>query len=365
MQFIDLKSQYKILENNISKRLQDICENTRFIMGAEVKELEDKLADYTKAKYAIGCASGTDALQIALMALNLNEGDEVITTPFTFFATGEVIALLKLKPVFVDIDKNSYNINAKLIEEKITPKTKAIIPVSLYGQCADMDAINQIAAMHNIQVIEDAAQSFGAEYKGKKSCNLSTIGTASFFPSKPLGCYGDGGMIFTNDENLANDMRIIGNHGQQKRYYHTKVGINSRLDTIQAAILLAKMELFADEVKKRAEIGERYTHLLKDYARTPIISEYNSHVYAQYTIEVENRDDFCSKMQAKNIPTAVHYPVPLHFQPVFKDLGFKEGDFPIAESAARKVVSLPMHPYLDEKTQDEIVAGVKDCLLTI
>jgi UDP-2-acetamido-2-deoxy-ribo-hexuluronate aminotransferase len=362
VQFIDLKSQYKILESNINVRLKDICENTRFIMGAEVQEIEKKLSEYTQAKYAIGCASGTDALQIALMALNLQPGDEVITTPFTFFATGEVIALLGLKPIFVDIKEDSYNINPSLIEANITNNTKAIIPVSLYGQCADMDVINSIAAKHNIPVIEDAAQSFGAEYKGHKSCNLSTIGTASFFPSKPLGCYGDGGMIFTNDEKLAADMKMIGNHGQERRYYHSKIGINSRLDTMQAAILLAKMELFADEVRKRSEIGARYTELLQNYVRTPIVQKNNTHVYAQYTIEVDNRDVFCAKMQEKNIPTAVHYPVPLHFQPVFKDLGFEKGDFPVAENVSKRVVSLPMHPYLDEATQDEIVAGVKECI---
>lgn len=363
MQFIDLRHQYKILEKDIAARFNDILENSRFIMGKEVQEIEEKLSVYTKTKYAISCASGTDGLQIALMALDLQPGDEVITTPFTFFATGEVLGLLRLKPVFVDIDENTYNINPALIEKSITKKTKAIIPVSLYGQCANMDAINEIAAKHNIPVIEDAAQSFGAEYKGKRSCGLSAIGVTSFFPSKPLGCYGDGGMIFTNDEKLATDMRIIRNHGQEKRYYHTKIGINSRLDTMQAAVLLAKIEFFQGEVTARGKIGARYTELLKNIARTPVVQENQTHVYAQYTIEIpENRDAFCQKMQDKGIPTAVHYPVPLHFQPVFKNLGFKEGDFPIAEAASKRVVSLPMHPYLDEATQNEIVAAVKECL---
>lgn len=362
MQFIDLKHQYKIIEADVSSRLKDICENARFIMGEEVQQIEEKLSEYTGAKNAIACASGTDALQIAIMALGLKPGDEVITTPFTFFATGEVIALLQLKPVFVDIEKDSYNINPTLIEEKITDKTKAIIPVSLYGQCANMDAINAIATKHNIPVVEDAAQSFGAEYKGKKSCNLSTIGTASFFPSKPLGCYGDGGMVFTSDEGLAGAMKSIRNHGQEKRYYHTKIGINSRLDTMQAAVLLSKMEIFEDEVHARGKIGARYTELLKDYVRTPIVQEDNTHVYAQYTIEVDERDAFCERMKGREVPTAVHYPVPLHFQPVFKDLGFKEGDFSVAEDVARRVVSLPMHPYLDKKTQDEVVEKVKECL---
>jgi UDP-2-acetamido-2-deoxy-ribo-hexuluronate aminotransferase len=358
VQFIDLQQQYKIIEKDVNVRFKDILENARFIMGAEVTEIEQKLADYTGAKYGISCASGTDALQIALMAMGIEEGDEVITTPFTFFATGEVLALLKIKPVFVDINKDDYNIDVSLIKQKITKKTKAIMPVSLYGQCSDMDAINSFG----LPVIEDAAQSFGAEYKGKKSCNLSTVGATSFFPSKPLGCYGDGGMLFSNDENLANDMKIIRNHGQERRYYHTKVGINSRLDTMQAAVLLAKMEIFPDEVKKRAEIGERYTHLLKDVAKTPVVRAGNTHVYAQYTIEVDNRDEFCKRLQDKGVPTAVHYPVPLHFQPVFANLGFKSGDFPVAEGVAERVVSLPMHPYLDEGTQYEVVAAVKECL---
>ncbi len=363
MQFIDLQSQYKIIEAKISSSLQDICENARFILGREVSEIEEKLAAYTGAEYAISCASGTDALQIALMALNLEVGDEVITTPFTFFATGEVIALLGLKPVFVDISEDSYNIDPTLIEAKITDKTKAIIPVSLYGQCADMNAINAIAEKYELTVIEDAAQSFGAEYKGKKSCNLSTMATASFFPSKPLGCYGDGGMVFTDNEKLSQDIKIIRNHGQEKRYCHSKIGLNSRLDTMQAAVLLAKMDIFPDEVQKRAQIGARYTKLLQNLVKTPDIQDNQTHVYAQYTIEVErDRDGFCERMKEKNIPTAVHYPRPLHLQPVFADLGFKEGDFPIAEKVSKHVLSLPMHPYLDEKTQDEIVAGVKECL---
>lgn len=363
MQFIDLQHQYKIIEHDIAGRLKNIMENARFIMGAEVQEIEQKLAAYTQTKYGIACASGTDGLQIALMALNLEPGDEVITTPFTFFSTGEVLALLNLKPVFVDIDKDSYNINTSLIEAKITKKTKAIMPVSLYGQCADMDVINAIALKHGIIVIEDAAQSFGAEYKGKKSCGVSAIGVTSFFPSKPLGCYGDGGMIFTDDDKLASDMKIIRNHGQEKRYYHTKIGINSRLDTMQAAVLLAKMELFDDEVKARAQIGARYTSMLQEIVKTPTVQENQTHVYAQYTIEIESgRDEFYKKMQDKGVPTAVHYPVPLHFQPVFKDLGFKAGDFPVAETASKKVVSLPMHPYLDKITQDEIVEKVKECL---
>lgn len=363
MQFIDLQKQYQLLEKDIDSRLKNILTTTRFILGSEVQEIEENLATFTNTQYAIGCASGTDALQIALMALNLQSGDEVITTPFTFCATCEVIAQLKLVPVFVDIRPDTYNINADLIEAKITSRTKAIMPVSLYGQCADMDAINAIAKKHGLPVIEDAAQSFGANYKGKPSCGTSTIGTTSFFPSKPLGCYGDGGMMFTNDAQLATDMKIIRNHGQEKRYYHTKIGLNSRLDTIQAAVLLAKMTIFEQEVIQRQQIGARYTELLKDHVKTPVIPEGHTHVYAQYTIEIENnRDEFCQKMQDKNIPTAVHYPIPLHFQPVFKALGLGEQQYPVSERVASRVVSLPMHPYLDEKTQDEIVQKVKECL---
>ena len=363
MQFIDLGHQYRRIKEDIHARLDDILENTRFIMGAEVQDIEGVLGRYTQTSHAIACASGTDGLQIALMALGLKPGDEVITTPFTFFATGEVLALLNLTPVFVDIDPDSYNINPTLIEGAITPRTKAIMPVSLYGQCADMDAINAIASRHNLPVIEDAAQSFGAEYKGKKSCGLSTIGVTSFFPSKPLGCYGDGGMIFTDNDALAASMKIIRNHGQEARYCHTKIGINSRLDTMQAAILLAKMEIFPDEVQKRGVIGARYTAMLNDVVKTPVIQKGQTHVYAQYTIEIDtDRDVFCKKMQDKGVPTAVHYPIPLHFQPVFKHLGFAEGSFPISEQTARRVVSLPMHPYLDEKTQDMVVKTVKECL---
>lgn len=363
VQFIDLKSQYKLIEKSINAQFSDILENTRFIMGKEVRKIEEKLANFTGTKHGIGCASGTDALQIALMALGLQAGDEVITTPFTFFATGEVIALLKLKPVFVDIDEATYNINPDLIEDKITNKTKAIIPVSLYGQCADMDAINAIAEKHNIPVIEDAAQSFGAEYKGRKSCGLSTIGVTSFFPSKPLGCYGDGGMMFTNNEKLADAMKSIRNHGQEQRYYHTKIGVNSRLDTLQAAVLLAKLNIFDDEIKSRAKIGEAYTKLLKGSVKTPTVQDGNSHMYAQYTIEIKSdRTEFCAKMKERGVPTAIHYPVPLHFQPVFAELGFKEGDLPVAEKVSKHVLSLPMHPYLDQQSIEKVANAVKECL---
>lgn len=362
MHFIDLQKQQTAIKSTLDTNIAKVLAHGRYIKGPEVKELEDLLCQYSGANHAIACANGTDALQIALMALDLKPGDEVITTPFTFIATGEVILLLGLTPVFVDIDPNTYNIDAALIEEKITDKTRAIIPVSLYGQCADMDAINIIAEKHNLVVIEDAAQSFGATYNGKKSCNVSTIATASFFPSKPLGCYGDGGMMFTSDQDIADKIRVIADHGQTKRYHHTKVGINSRLDSLQAAVVLAKMTVFEDEVQKRGIIGARYTELLKDHVKTQALKEGYTSVYAQYTIEVENRDVVCAKLKEAGIPTAVHYPIPIHLQPVFEPAGAKEGSLPIAENVAKHVMSLPMHPYLSEEDQDFIVQTIKQSL---
>lgn len=363
MQFIDLSHQYRAIQEELHSRFADILTHSRFIMGAEVREIEKVLAEYVGTRHAIACASGTDGLQIACMALGLRPGDEVITTPFTFFATAEVLILLGLKPVFVDIDPGTYHMDAVKAEAAITTNTKAILPVSLYGQCVDMDAINAIGNKYAIPVIEDAAQSFGAIYKGKRSCGLSTIGVTSFFPSKPLGCYGDGGMMFTNDDALAARLRRISNHGQERRYYHTELGVNSRLDTLQAAVLLAKMNIFPEEVTKRRQIGERYTHLLKDVVKTQAHQPGSTHVYAQYTIEVEgDRDGFCQRMEAKGVPTAVHYPLALPAQPLLQSLGYRAEDFPVAERAAKQVVSLPMHPYLDEQTQHQIVDAVKACL---
>lgn len=359
MQFIDLKTQYQRLEEKINKRIKTVLEHGQYIMGPEVAELEEKLAAYVGVKHCIGLANGTDALMIAMMALGIQPGDEVITTPFTFIATGEMIALLGAKPVFVDINPKTYNIDPRKIESAITSKTKAIMPVSLYGQCAEFDEINAIAKKHNLAVIEDAAQSFGATYKGKLSCGLSTIGSTSFFPSKPLGCYGDGGACFTNDDELATNMRQIRVHGQDKRYHHRLIGVNGRLDTIQAAILLAKLEVFPEEVADRIKIGAKYTELLKDNVTSPYIESYNTSVYAQYTIQVENRDQVQEKLKAAGIPTAVHYPIPLHLQPAFASLNLKEGSFPIAEQAAKRVMSLPMHPYLTEEQQFKIADAIK------
>ncbi len=360
MEFIDLKTQQARIAAPLRARIDAVLAHGQYIMGPEVAELETRLAAYTGARHAIGVANGTDALMIALMALGIGAGDEVITTPFTFIATGEMIALLGASPIFVDIDANTYNLDPAKLEAAIGPKTRAIMPVSLYGQCADMEAINRIAARHDIPVIEDAAQSFGAVHHGRKSCALSTIGSTSFFPSKPLGCYGDGGALFTDDAVLAKRMREIRVHGQDRRYHHPVIGMNGRLDTLQAAIVLAKLEIFDDEVAARATIGARYSELLSPVVMVPVLQPGNSSVYAQYTIEVDNRDSFIAAMAAAGIPTTVHYPIPLHLQPVFSHLGLRQGQFPVSEVAAQRVVSLPMHPYLSTADQDHICGTVRD-----
>lgn len=362
MQFIDLKAQYRRVEVDVNQRIQTVLNHGQYILGPEVVELERQLAEFVGVKHAIGVSDGTTALLIALMALGIGVGDEVITTPFTFIATGEMIALLGAKPVFVDIDPQTYNIDVNKIESAITSKTKAIMPVSLYGLCADFDPINAIAAKHNLAVIEDGAQSFGASYQGKKSCGLTTIGCTSFFPSKPLGCYGDGGACFTNDDDLAKKMREIRVHGQDRRYHHPVIGLNGRLDTIQAAILLAKLSVFPQEIELRAQLGARYSQLLADKARTPIVPEGYDSVYAQYTLQVEGRELLIAALQAQGIPTAVHYPIPLHLQPAFANLGLGEGAFPVAEAAAKRVMSLPMYPDLSVADQDKVVAELMKVL---
>ena len=345
MEFIDLKSQYRRLKTEIDAGIQRVLDHGQYILGPEVAELEEKLAAYTGAKYCISVANGTDALQIAQMALDIGPGNEVITPGFTYIATAETVALLGAKPVYVDIDPRTYNLDPKLLEAAITPRTKAIIPVSLYGQCADMDAINAIAARHGIPVIEDAAQSFGASYKGRKSCNLSTIACASFFPSKPLGCYGDGGAIFTNDSDLAKVIRQIARHGQDRRYHHIRVGVNSRLDTLQAAILLPKLAIFEEEIALRQQVAERYTKLLNeaDIHTTPYIEPHNTSAWAQYTIQVQHRDAVQEKLKQAGIPTAVHYPIPLNKQPAVADTN---AQLPVGDEVAGQVVSLPMSPVL-------------------
>jgi UDP-2-acetamido-2-deoxy-ribo-hexuluronate aminotransferase len=358
VEFIDLKKQYELMKTAIDGRIHKVLEHGQFIMGPEVKELEEKLAAFTGSRHAIACASGTDALLIVLMALGVGPDDEVITTPFSFIATAEVISVLRARPVFVDIDPRTYNLDPALPEEAITPKTKAIIAVSLYGQCADLDAIEAIGARHSVTVIEDAAQSFGATYKGRRSCNLSTIGCTSFFPSKPLGCYGDGGACFTNDADLTAKMKQIRVHGQDRRYHHPIIGINGRIDTLQAAVLLAKFDSFPHEIKARAQAGGRYDRLLAGAVVTPYVEPHNTSVYAQYTVQVDDREKVQAELKQKGIPTAVHYPVPLHLQPAFAALGHREGDFPVAEAAAKRVLSLPMHPYISEAEQKLVADAV-------
>jgi UDP-2-acetamido-2-deoxy-ribo-hexuluronate aminotransferase len=358
--FIDLKSQYQTYKTEIDAQVQEVFTNAQFIGGEKLNNLEKNLALYTGAKHAIGCSSGTDALLLSLMALGISQGDEVITTPFTFIATAEVIAFLGAKAVFVDINEDSYNIDSSKIKDAITDRTKAIMPVSLYGQCADMDEINEIAKEFNIPVIEDACQSFGPTYNGKKSCNLSTIGCTSFFPSKPLGAYGDGGAIFTDDDELAKKVRMLLNHGQNEQYKHKFIGINGRLDAVQAAILGVKLKHFDDEVKLRDEIGSRYNDLLEDAdVITPKIAEHNTSVFAQYSIRVKNREAMIEKLSERGIPVAVHYPVPLHLQEAFKYLNYKKGDFPVSEIISSQIMSLPMSPYLKDLEQDFIVDAIK------
>ena len=356
MEFCDLKSQYLRLKAEIDAGIQRVLDHGQYILGPEVAELEEKLTSFAGSKYCITVANGTDALQIAQMALGIGPGDEVITPGFTYIATAETVALLGAKPVYVDIDPRTYNLDSTRLEAAITPRTKAIVPVSLYGQCADMDAINAIAAKHGIPVIEDAAQSFGASYKGRKSCNLSTIACASFFPSKPLGAYGDGGAIFTSDDELAKVMRQIARHGQDRRYHHVRVGVNSRLDTLQAAILLPKLAVLDDEIVLRQLAADRYTQQLNEAGMktTPYVAPYGSSAWAQYTICVQNRDAFQESLKQAGIPTTVHYPIPLNKQPAVAN---PDVQLPVGNEVASRVVSLPMSPYIDKTSQDRVIAA--------
>ncbi|WP_374322081.1 DegT/DnrJ/EryC1/StrS family aminotransferase [Aquipseudomonas alcaligenes] len=354
MEFIDLKSQYHDLKDKIDAGIQRVLAHGQYILGPEVSELEEKLAAFVGAKYCISVANGTDALQIAQMALGIGPGDEVITPGFTYIATAETVALLGAKPVYVDVDPRTYNLDPHLLEAAITPRTKAIIPVSLYGQCADFDAINAIAARHGIPVIEDAAQSFGATYKGKRSCNLTTIACTSFFPSKPLGCYGDGGAIFTNDDELAKVMRQIARHGQDRRYHHVRVGVNSRLDTLQAAVLLPKLEVFESELTQRQRVASMYAETLQALSiAAPFVEAHNSSAWAQYTVQVAERDRVQETLKTLGVPTAVHYPIPLNRQPA---VGDDLARLPIGDLVASRVMSLPMHPYLTADQVNTVVS---------
>ncbi len=359
MEFVDLQAQRARIKDQIDQRIRRVLDHGKFILGPEVGEVEERLAAYVGAKYCITCANGTDALQIAQMALGIGPGDEVVTPGFTYIATAETGALLGARPVYVDIDPRTYNLDPTKLESAITPRTKAVIPVSLYGQCADYDAINAIADRRGIPVIEDAAQSFGATYKGRKSCDLTTIACTSFFPSKPLGCYGDGGAIFTSDEELAKIIRQIARHGQDRRYHHVRVGMNSRLDTLQAAILLAKLDIFDDELVARRQVAGAYTRLLREVGitSTPFVEVHNASAWAQYTIQIDQRPSVQEKLKAAGIPTAVHYPAPLNRQPAVADAS---ANLPVGNAAAERVLSLPMHPYLGETTATAIVEAIAE-----
>lgn len=357
MNFIDLQAQYKKYKDEIDTQIHQVLDTSSYILGPKVAELEKNLAEFTGVKHAIACSSGTDALLLALMALDVKPGDEVITSPFTFIATAEMIAFVGAVPVFADIEDKTYNIDPAKIEEKITSKTKAIMPVSIFGQTPDMDAINAIGKKHNIPVIEDGAQSFGALYKGKRSCGMSEIGCTSFFPAKPLGCYGDGGAIFTNCDELNAKMRILLNHGQTERYVHSHVGINGRLDAVQAGVLNVKLKYYNEEIEVRQAVAKRYAEGLKNVV-VPFVEKDNVSVWAQYCIRVNDRDAMIKKCSDAGVPTAVYYPIPLHLQKVFAYLGHKEGDFPVTETVSKDIMALPMSAFLKEDEQKFVIETV-------
>jgi UDP-2-acetamido-2-deoxy-ribo-hexuluronate aminotransferase len=353
MQFVDLRTQRNRLRGEIEAAVANVLAHGQYILGPEVAELEEKLADYCGAEHCITVANGTDALQIALMALGVGPGDEIITPAFSYIATAEAAAVLGARPVYIDIDPATFLMDPALIEAAVTARTRAILPVSLYGQCADFDAINQIAAKHGLPVIEDAAQSFGAQYKGRKSGNLSTIGCTSFFPSKPLGCYGDGGAVFTSDPELAKAIRLIARHGQERRYHHVRVGVNSRLDTLQAAILLPKLAILDEEIASRQAVAGKYDAGLRASPVTcPTVWQHNVCAWAQYTVRTPHRDALAATLQSDGIPTAVHYPLPLNRQPAVADTSCK---LPHGDRAAEEVLSLPMHPYLSDDEQRQVI----------
>lgn len=359
MQFIDLKTQFQQLEAPIRERMDRVLAHGQYILGPEVQELEQRLAEYVGTTHCVAVSSGSDALLAALMALGIGAGDEVITPAFTFIATAEMIALLGARPVFVDIEPASYNLDPKLIEAAITPRTRAIMPVNLFGQCAAFEDINAIADAYGLAVIEDAAQSFGATRNGRRSGGFATVGATSFFPAKPLGCYGDGGACFTNDAGLAARMASLRVHGQGERYHHDLIGINGRMDTLQAAVLLAKLETFAQEVEARARIGARYTEIFAARCpelTVPVIAPGNTSVYAQYTLQCDRRAEVLAAINARGIPTAVYYPVPLHRQVAFAHL--PPTSLPVTEAAAERVFSVPMHPFLEPAQQDAVIEAV-------
>ncbi len=367
IQMVDLIGQYEKIQPEIDKAVLDVIRSSAYINGPEVKSFQAELEKYLQVKHVIPCANGTDALQIAMMALDLQPGDEVITADFTYVATAEVIALLKLKPVLVDVVPGSFTLNPKAVEAAITPKTKAIVPVHLFGQCADMEAINSIAKKHNLYVIEDNAQAIGADYKLKdgsikKAGTISTVGCTSFFPSKNLGCYGDGGALFTNDDALAKKIRMIANHGQSVQYYHDEVGVNSRLDSIQAAILRIKLRHLDEYANARQKVAAYYDKAFSNHSKITIPERvpFSNHVFHQYTLLLKgaDRNSLREYLASKDIPAMIYYPVPLHLQKAYKDPRYKEGDFPVTEALCKNVISLPIHTELSEETQAYICENV-------
>ncbi|BAF71055.1 DegT/DnrJ/EryC1/StrS family aminotransferase [Sulfurovum sp. NBC37-1] len=357
--FAKLQYQYQLYKTEIDAAIQNVLDKSNYIMGEEVRQLEDKLEEFSGAKHAITCGSGTDALLLAMMALGIRAGDEVITTPFTFIATAETIAFLGAKPVFVDIDEKTYNIDPEKIEEKITSKTKVIMPVSLYGQPSDMDAIQAIADKYDLKVIIDGAQSFGSTYKGKTDSCLGDISTTSFFPAKPLGCFGDGGVVFTNNDVLAEKIKSLRVHGQSKRYHHKYIGMGGRMDTLQCAVVNVKLKYYEKDLKLRQEVAQKYTEALKakDFI-LPFVDNRTTSVWAQYSVRIQNRDEVQSKLKEQGIPTAVHYPIALHLQECFSYLGYSKGDFPIAEQVSSEIMSLPMNPYLSDEEIEYIAKQI-------
>ncbi len=357
--FANLQYQHNLYKDEIEQALLSVARKCNFIMGEEIVQLEESLQKFTGSKHAISCSSGTDALLLAMMALDIKPGDEIITTPFTFIATAETIAFLGAIPIFVDIDETTYNIDPAKIESKITSHTKAIIPVSLYGQPCDMDEIMAIAAKHDLKVIIDGAQSFGSTYKDKSDSNLGDISCTSFFPAKPLGCYGDGGAVFTNDDELAQKIKSLRVHGQTKRYYHKYIGMGGRLDTIQAAVLNVKLKYYDKDLTLRQEAALKYNELLKNKVLIlPVVKDDRTSAYAQYSIRVKDREKLQEKLSSLGIPTAVHYPLPLHLQECFAYLGYKAGDFPICEIVANEIMSLPMNPYVSDKEIEYIAENL-------
>jgi len=358
---LDLKAQFATIKEELKAAVDEVMESCSFILGPYVRDFEEKVAVYTGTKYAIGVASGTDALLLSLRACGVGPGDEVITVPYSFFATAGVISRLGATPVFVDIDPITFNINPDLISEKITSQTKAIMPVHLFGQCAEMDPILSLAEEHNLKVVEDAAQAIGAEYRGRKSGSIGHLGCFSFFPSKNLGGLGDGGMVVTNDPELAELVRILRVHGSKPKYFHSIVGYNSRLDALQAAALGVKLKYLDEWTDKRREHARIYDDMLKDLpVSTPHAQEYNRHIYNQYTIRVKNREGLEQHLKIKNVGTALYYPLPLHLQECYRNLGYREGDFPESERAAKESISLPVYPELTLQQQEYVVARIID-----